>query len=189
MSEPAKIYVFRTSLTTEQVTKALESSMDESQLDFIFNIIVVGDLPFIGNVDKDECRLMRRPRFFSNDYAGIFTARISREQDETRLDGHFDRVRFGFPGGGRHSKAVDVSSIKIMVMISAIAEGYFIIASFFESDRALAYIPVVFFGLAFILICTSYWFALRTQRRQREFVLNHVKTVLQASLAAIEEAG
>ena len=182
MPNPPEIYVFRTALTVEEAVGALRSSMDESELDFIFKVNAAGRRPIIGNADEHQCRLMRRPGVFSSDYAGIFTANIFQERNCTRLDGEFVRVEFGLLGGSRNSRVAYITHIKIWITILAVFEVYNIVGTFLEPDHPIVNPPAVFAGLFLLILCTWYPFALRTRRMQREFVLNHVKTVLNASL-------
>jgi hypothetical protein len=176
------MYVLRTQLTAAQVAEALRSSMDESELDFIFRVGAPGHQPIIGNADETQCRLMRRPGLFSSDHAGIFSANIFEEQDCTRLDGQFTGVQFGFPGGLRNRRVVSIASIKILIPVLIAFEMYNIIGSLLENDHPFLNPPAVFAGVYLIILCISYPIAIRTRKRQREFVLNHVKTTLNASL-------
>jgi hypothetical protein len=181
-SEP-EIYVFRTALTAAQTAEALRSSMDESELDFIFRVGAEGHRPIIGNADNHECRLMRRPGLFSNDYAGIFSAAIFEEWDCTRLDGQFVRVQFGFPLGSRNSNASSTTSIKIGILFLIGFQAYNIIGSFMEADHPILNPPSIFAGALLVAMCASYSIAIRAKKQQREFILRHVKAVLNASLS------
>src|SRR5579859_3619823 len=180
-SEP-EIYVFRTALTAAQAAEALRSSMDESELDFVFRVSAEGHLPIIGSADDHECRLMRRPGLFSNDYAGIFSAAIFEEQDCTRLDGRFVRVQFGFPLGSRNSNASSTTSIKIGILLLIGFQVYNLMGSFMEADHPILNPPSILASALLIAMCASYPIAIRAKNKQREFILRHVKTVLNASL-------
>ena len=182
MPSESRMYVLRTQLTAAQVAEALRSSMDESALDFIFRVGAPGHRPIIGNADETQCRLMRRPGLFSSDYAGIFSANIFEERDCTRLDGQFVRVEFGLMGGSRNSRVASITSLKISIAALIVFEVYNVIGSFLENDHPLLNPPAVFAGLFLMVLCISYPIAIRTRKRQREFVLNHLKTILNASL-------
>jgi hypothetical protein len=180
-SEPDN-YVLRTALTAEQTAGALRSSMDESQLDFIIRVNATGHRPIIGYVDGNECRLMRRPGFFSTDYAGIFDAAIFEERECTRLDGRFVKVQFASPFGPNNRNAPSLLMHKIWIVILIIFEAYNVVGSFIDADHPILNPPSVFAGIFLVFLCIAYPFVLRARRLQREFILNHLKTVLNATI-------
>lgn len=162
--------------------------MDASELDFIFKIRAKGHRPIIGNVDEHTCRLMRRPGLFSTDYAGIFSAAIFEERDCTRLDGSFVRIQFGFPLGSKNSKAGSTAVIKIWIAILIVFQAYNAIGSSLEPDHPILNPPAVVAGLFLVILIFSLPIVIRLRKQQREFILNHVKTVLNASLTAVGES-
>jgi len=155
--------------------------MDRSDLDFNFKISAKGHRPVIGNADEHECRLMRRPGLFSSDYAGIFSAAIFEERDCTRLDGRFVKVQLGFPLGSKNSKVGSITSIKIGILLLIGFQGYNMIGSFMEPDHAILNPAAVFAGLLLVVLCVSLPIVIWFRRQQREFILNHLKTVLNAT--------
>jgi len=160
--------------------------MDESELDFIFRVSAAGKRPFIGNADEHECRLMRRPGWFSSDYAGIFSAAIFEEQDCTRLDGCFTKVQFGFPLGSRNSKVGSVASIMVSIVALIGFQAYNAIGALMNADHPFLNPPSVVSGVLIAILFVWYLTAIRIKKEQREFILSHVKTVLNASLSLQE---
>jgi len=175
------IYVLRTAFATAQVVEALRSSMDENELSFLFRVSAEGNLPVIGNVEGNRCRLMRRPKLFSTDYAGIFDATIFEERDCTRLDGGFVKMEFGFPLGSNNRNSSSTAMIKIWIAILIIFQAYNFVGSFLESDHPLLNPIAVIAGLFLVILCILLPIAIRLRRQQREFIVNHLKKVLNAT--------